>query len=101
MGRTRPLRSDPERAEHIADVLRAVAHPLRIRIVAVLCCAAEETVGRLAELLAAPQPIVSQQLRILRAQGLVAVTRENGFARYRIAEPALHTLVGCMEKCRR
>ena len=96
----KPIRNDPRRAEHIAEVLKAVAHPLRIRIVAVLC-AGEETVGDLAERLAAPQPIVSQQLRILRAQGLVAVTRAGGFARYRIAEPALRDLVCCMEKCSR
>jgi ArsR family transcriptional regulator len=96
----KPLRNDSRRAEHIADVLKAVAHPLRIRIVAVLC-AGEETVGDLAERVGAPQPIVSQQLRILRAQGLVAATREHGFARYRITEPALFDLVGCMEKCSR
>jgi len=96
----KPLRSDSRRAEHIADVLKAVAHPLRIRIVAVLC-SGEETVGELADRLDAAQPIVSQQLRILRSQGLVAATRANGFARYRIAEPALHELVCCMEKCSR
>jgi ArsR family transcriptional regulator len=97
---TRPLRSDAKRASHIADVLKAVAHPLRIRIVAVLCNG-EETVGDLALRVEAPQPIVSQQLRILRTQGLVAVTRAGGYSRYRIAEPALHDLVGCMEKCSR
>ena len=96
----KPLRSDARRAEHIADVLRAVAHPLRIRIVAVLC-AGEETVGDLSARLDAPQPIVSQQLRILRTQRLVAATRAKGFARYRILEPALHDLVCCMEKCSR
>jgi ArsR family transcriptional regulator len=96
----RPLRKDPKKAEHIAEVLKAVAHPLRIRIVAVLC-AGEETVGDLAERIEAPQPIVSQQLRILRTQGLVAATRAGGFARYRIVEPALHDLVCCMEKCSR
>jgi ArsR family transcriptional regulator len=96
----KPLRNDPRRAERIAEVLKAVAHPLRIRIVAVLC-AGEETVGDLAGRLVAPQPIVSQQLRILRSQGLVAATRAGGFARYRIAEPALNDLVCCMEKCSR
>ena len=48
-----------------------------------------------------PQPIISQQLRILRSNGLVAATRENGFAVYRLEEPALRDLVGCMEKCHR
>jgi ArsR family transcriptional regulator len=88
------------RAAQIAEVLKAVAHPLRLRIVATLC-AGEEHVGALAERLAVPQPIVSQQLRILRSHGLVAATRAHGFARYRLAEPALRELVCCMEKCER
>jgi ArsR family transcriptional regulator len=58
-------------------------------------------VTALAERLAVPQPVVSQQLRILRGHGLVAATREGGFARYRLAEPALKDLVCCMEKCER
>jgi len=94
------LKDDGEKAAHIAEVLRAVAHPLRIRIVAILCDGDEHVTG-LADRLDAPQAIVSQQLRILRSQGLVEATRENGFATYRIAEPALHSLVGCMEKCAR
>ena len=89
-----------EGAERVADVLRAVAHPLRLRIVALLC-AGERHVNALAAELAAPQAIVSQQLRVLRARGLVAATRENGFARYRLAEPALRDLVCCMERCGR
>jgi ArsR family transcriptional regulator len=91
---------DSNRAERVAEVLKAVAHPLRIRIVALLC-GGEHHVNGLAGELDAPQPIVSQQLRILRARGLVTATRENGFARYRLAEPALRDLVCCMEKCDR
>jgi ArsR family transcriptional regulator len=94
------LKDNGEKAAHIAEVLKAVAHPLRIRIVAILCDG-DENVTALAERLDAPQAIVSQQLRILRSQGLVEASRENGFANYRIAEPALHSLVGCMEKCAR
>jgi DNA-binding transcriptional ArsR family regulator len=86
------------RAEHIAEMLRALAHPLRIRIVALLC--AEEThVNALAERLQVKQAIVSQQLRILRMRRLVEVVRQSGFARYRIAEPRLRTLIRCMEGC--
>ena len=55
-------------AERLSEILKAVAHPLR--------------------------------LRIQRARGLVAANRENGFARYRLAEPALRDLIGCMERCR-
>lgn len=93
-----PISSDPERATHVAEVLKAVAHPLRIRIVAILC-QGEENVTALSEKVGASQAIVSQQLRILRSNGLVAANREGGFARYRLVEQNLRGLVRCMEKC--
>ena len=97
-GSARTLAQDDEKAARIADVLKAVAHPLRIRIVAILC-RGEQNVNALAEMLGAPQAIVSQQLRILRLHDLVAATRQDGFAWYRLAEPQLKNLVCCMEKC--
>ncbi len=93
-----PIASDPERAGHVAEVLKAVAHPLRLRIVALLC-RGEENVTGLAERVGASQAIVSQQLRILRSHGLVAASREGGFARYRLVEQNLRGLVRCMEQC--
>jgi DNA-binding transcriptional ArsR family regulator len=95
-----PISADPDRAGHVAEVLKAVAHPLRLRIVAVLC-EGEENVTALAEKLGAEQAIVSQQLRILRSHGLVAASREGGFATYRLVEQNLRGLVRCMEKCGR
>jgi ArsR family transcriptional regulator len=94
------LSRDPERARRVSEVLKAVAHPLRIRIVAILA-EGDENVTALAERLDAPQAIVSQQLRILRSQGLVDAVREAGFARYRLVETNLRTLVACMENCGR
>jgi DNA-binding transcriptional ArsR family regulator len=85
-------------ARHAAEVLKAVAHPLRIRIVGALC-GRSQNVGELAERLGAPQAIVSQQLRILRMRGLVGVTRENGHALYWIAEPHLHDMIRCVSGC--
>ena len=95
-----PISADSHRAEHVAEVLKAVAHPLRLRIVASLC-EGEAHVGALADRLGASQAIVSQQLRILRSHGLVAATRSGGFARYRLVEKNLRGLVRCMENCDR
>lgn len=93
-----PLINNPEKSAHIAEVLKAVAHPLRIRIVAILCDK-EEHVNGLAERLGVNQAIVSQQLKILRMRRLVGARRESGFALYRILEPQLRQLVQCMENC--
>jgi ArsR family transcriptional regulator len=98
--RTSPIRADANRAAHCAEILKAVAHPLRLRIVAILC-EGDTHVTALAERLGASQAIVSQQLRILRSNGLVAASREGGFATYRLTEPSLRDLVGCMERCER
>ena len=89
---------DADKAARIAEVLKAVAHPLRLRLIALLCKSDME-VNELADRLGASQPIVSQQLRILRLHRLVGASRENGRATYRLLEPRLRDLVDCMEHC--
>jgi len=90
--------TDVARAAEVADILKAVAHPLRLRIVAILC-EGEMQVNALAERLGARQAIVSQQLRILRMHRLVVAVRQNGCASYRLLEPRLRNLVRCVEGC--
>jgi len=94
------LAEERPRAAHLADVLKALAHPSRLRIVAALCEGPQSVIG-LAERLDLKQAIVSQQLRILRMSGLVAATRENGFSLYGLAEPRLRELMTCLDGCRR
>jgi ArsR family transcriptional regulator len=89
--------ADAAAASRVAEVLRAMAHPLRVRIVAMLC-GGEETVSGLARSLAAAQPIVSQHLRVLRLNGLVAVRRRDGFAYYSLVEESLRGLITCVER---
>jgi ArsR family transcriptional regulator len=86
------------RAAHLADILKALGHPARLRLVATLC-AGDRTVTELAGELGIAQAIVSQQLRILRMSGLVQATRKEGFAHYWLAEPRLRQLVKCLEGC--
>lgn len=90
------IAEDKDHAQHIAEVLKAVAHPLRMRIVAILV-KRDARVSELAELLGEHQAIISQQLRILRMSGLVEVAREHGAMRYCLAEPRLRKLVSCFE----
>jgi ArsR family transcriptional regulator len=81
-----------------AELLKAHGHPLRLRIVALLA-AGREHVGAIAERLAVPPAIASQQLRLLRMAGVVAATRENGLVVYRITDPRVIQLLHCMEAC--
>jgi len=87
-----------EDCSRVVQVLKAIAHPLRLRIVAILCNKAQHVSALSAEL-GVNQAVVSQQLRILRMSGLVESSREEGFAVYRIAEPRIKNLIKCVERC--
>lgn len=66
-----------------AAFLKVLAHPLRLRMLELLC-QGERTVGRFVELLHVDQPIVSRHLSILRQGGLVTTCQEGLSAGYRI-----------------
>jgi len=93
-----PLYLDQLRASHAADVLKALAHPIRLRLVALLC-KGNHNVSELTSVLALKQSIVSQQLAILRRERLVATVRVKGMAVYHVAEPQMHDMVRCLERC--
>jgi len=75
-----------------ARFFRALAHPTRIRLLEVLVrrgC----TVQELQEALALDQPIVSQQLAVLRNQGIVATEKEGVSVRYALRDPLVGELL--------
>lgn len=88
----------PETAAYAAEMLKAVAHPLRLRILALLSDR-PHNVTEMSDELGAAQAIVSQQLRILRSHRLVGVSRRGGFATYSLAEPAVRRLLWCVSGC--
>lgn len=65
--------SDSER-EAAAEVLKALAHPVRLGVVATLA-GGEKTCTELHEALGCSQSLMSQQLKILCRQGLIHVRR--------------------------
>ena len=66
-----------------AGVLRALSHPARLRIVALLSDG-ELCVKRLEEVLGIPQPSVSQHLSRLRYAGLIECERRGHLVCYRL-----------------
>jgi DNA-binding transcriptional ArsR family regulator len=90
---------DSKRATRSAEMIKALSHPIRLRIVAMLCPGAAH-VSAMAERLGLKQSIVSQQLRILRMNGLVAGERQDRFTYYSLAEARLRDLIRCVEGCK-
>ena len=75
-----------------AQFFRALAHPARIRILEILVRGGR-TVQELQEALALDQPTVSQQLAVLRHQGIVSARKEGVSVRYALRDPLVGTLL--------
>jgi len=76
------LEQKKQKAEEMARVMKALAHPERIFIMERLS-EKEHTVGELAGLLAKSAPTVSKHLTVLRNAGLVSFRKEGLNAWYR------------------
>jgi DNA-binding transcriptional ArsR family regulator len=75
-----------------AEFFKALAHPVRLRILEVLS-QGEASVSHLTNLLAQRQPYISQQLMQLRDAGLVLDRREGNTITYRLASPQVTYLI--------
>jgi len=74
-----------------ARFFRALAHPVRIRILETLA-KGERSVQELQEALGLDQPVVSQQLAVLRNQGIVTSEKQGLSVRYSLRDPAIEEL---------
>jgi len=72
--------------DQIYDIVRALKHPLRIRILQVLAQPERINVRKLYETLGIEQSVASQQLRILRSAGLITFTMDGKNKYYKVDE---------------
>jgi DNA-binding transcriptional ArsR family regulator len=75
-----------------AQFFRALAHPVRIKILEILVRGGR-TVQELQVALALGQPIVSQQLAVLRGQNIVTARKEGLSVRYELRDPTVGDLL--------
>jgi ArsR family transcriptional regulator len=88
-----------ETLERVAPIIRVAAHPLRLRILDFLQAEGEaRTVTQIIESAGAEQAIISQQLRILKDQGILTSRREKTFVYYQIADPSVLFLLECIRQ---
>jgi DNA-binding transcriptional ArsR family regulator len=75
-----------------AAFFKAMAHPVRIRILELLV-RQDRTVQQLQEALQVEQPVVSQQLAVLRANNIVSGTKTGVSVRYAVRDPLIADLL--------
>lgn len=78
--------------EELVDALKALAHPVRLRIMGALS-GMERNVGEIDEAADIGQPTLSQQLAVLRNAGLVTTRKDAKLVYYRIDDGRLAKVV--------
>jgi DNA-binding transcriptional ArsR family regulator len=86
---------DKKIAEHIAEILKAVAHPVRLQIVELLE-AKEMCVGDIVMALGGKQAITSQQLNMMKDKGVLNCRRNGTNVYYRIENKNVIRLLHCI-----
>ena len=75
-----------------AGFFRALAHPVRIRILELLVTG-DRSVQELQEALGLEQPVVSQQLAVLRSSNVVSGRKKGVSVRYAVGDPLIGALL--------
>ena len=82
----------------VADLMQALGHPVRLRIIEGLlagdCC-----VGTMVDCLGLPQPLVSRHLAVLRNAGIVTAEAEGRRRQYRVADSRVPRILRCLYGC--
>ncbi len=82
---------------HLASrSLKAMAHPLRLKILCMLGAAGEVSVQGIVEYVGTSQSNISQHLSILRDKGILASRKDANKVFYRISDPKIVSLISSL-----
>ena len=70
--------------EKLAFLFKALAHPVRVQIVAGLMQKDECHVNKMVEKMGLPQPVISQHLTVLKAAGIIIGCRKGNLICYKL-----------------
>lgn len=90
---------DAGQFEKAANMLKAIAHPMRIAIINFLEDGKKLTVTEIHELLNIEQSTTSHHLGILKDKGVLASKREGKNTYYFLKHENLSNIVECISKC--
>ena len=90
-------RQDMEAARRKADILKALAHPVRVRVFEALADG-EKTAGELVAITGEKEANTSRHLAVLRAAGLVATRKEGLNVFYSNSMPCLIPMLACVNQ---
>lgn len=93
------MKLDKDKLEKAAFILKTIAHPTRLAVIAQLQNTAELTVNELIEKTGCEQSLLSHHLTNMKTKGLLQVRKAGTSSYYSLKERNLSTVLACIEKC--
>jgi DNA-binding transcriptional ArsR family regulator len=94
------LEASPEKLEKAANILKAIAHPIRIQVLSLLNQNERMNVSELQEVIGIEQALLSHHLINMKDKGILACEREGKNIYYFIKEKAITGVLDCIRKCK-
>jgi len=86
-----------EKYEHVSEMLKALAHPARLRIVVGLL-KDECNVAQIQKALGLPQSTISQHLKTLKNAGIIKGRREGSKTCYRVIDVQVRKILEVIKR---
>ncbi len=93
------LKLQPEQLERAANMLKAIAHPMRIAIIGFLEEGDSLSVTQIHERLGIEQSTTSHHLGILKDKGVLVSRREGKKTYYSLKHENLKNIIECVSMC--
>ena len=90
---------DIDMLESAANMLKALAHPMRIAIIKLLEGGEKKTVTEIHKILNIEQSTTSHHLGILKDKGILNSKREGKNTYYFLKHESLKNIIACVSKC--
>lgn len=90
---------DPVKLGKIANVLKVIAHPVRLEVIELLLQKKELTVGEIRDRLDIEQSLLSHHLTKMKDKGVLYSTRQGKHVIYHVAIDEIATIFECMSHC--
>jgi DNA-binding transcriptional ArsR family regulator len=93
------MKLNPGQLENAANMLKAIAHPMRIAIIGFLEQGESLSVTEIHEKLGIEQSTTSHHLGILKDKGVLVSRREGKKTYYALRHESLKNIIDCISKC--
>ena len=93
------VKVDPERLKRVTEILKTIAHPVRLSIIELLQENREMTVKDIQAITQIDQSLVSHHLIKMKDKGVLTSERSGKNIYYGLVDQHITSIFNCMEQC--